>query len=108
MQLLKTYLWLKDKSSVHKLLQIVKNINPLNATGANMHQILMLTEACGIERVKWNQLHVMLFVKSRHIWLGFMEYQFHALATFSTALYTTEPCSGIKFMQQPWTACSSP
>ena len=27
-------------------------INPLNATGANMHQRHMLTENCGIERVK--------------------------------------------------------
>ena len=26
-------------------------LNPLNATGANMHQILMLTENYGIERV---------------------------------------------------------
>ena len=26
-------------------------VNPLNATGANMHQVLMLTENYGIERV---------------------------------------------------------
>ena len=29
-----------------------KGINPLHATGANIHQVLMLTENYGIERVK--------------------------------------------------------
>ena len=40
------------------------SINPPNATGANMHQLLMLTENCGIERVKVASytLHVLLHV----------------------------------------------
>ena len=35
--------------------------NPLNATGANMHQVAMLTDNSGIERVKAHNVHVFMF-----------------------------------------------
>ena len=41
-----------QKILMKKWVQLVLYINPLNATGANIHQICMLSENCGIERVK--------------------------------------------------------
>ena len=40
---------------------------PLNATGANMHIILMLTESSGIERVKPRLASKWIFYRSSQI-----------------------------------------
>ena len=42
---------MKLKTSIIVLIQRAL-VNPLNATGANMHQVPILTENHGIERVK--------------------------------------------------------